>query len=170
MKKYFIFLCLLIAFHSKAQIWETNERPHKRELPSSNEIMQGVLVLVAILGVTYGVAAMRKGSSSMSKPLRFLSFNTNTPLEKAMKIIIQFANQSGYKIDDFNESKSIIVLSDSASLTSYGFFYPIYLSKQIESTHIEIGIKSKLFQWGPLVRRKHEKCLNGIKASLFANQ
>lgn len=170
MKKYLV-LFLFLPQICISQIYETNETHNRKSLPSSYEIWQAVLAVLAILGITYGIAAMRKGTSQMSKPSNILSLNTAISIEKAMKIIIQYANQSGYKIDDFNESKSIIILSNSASLTSYGFFFPVYLTKQNDSeTHVELGIKSKLFQWGPIVRRNQEKCFNGIKAALFANQ
>lgn len=171
MKKYISILFLLLTVRVSAQIWETNDTKRNRPPISTNEILQLVLIVIVILSVTYGIAAMRKGKFSMSKPYKILSFNAGVSIDKAMKLIIQFANQNGYKIDDFNESKFIIVLSNSATITSYGFFFPVYLTRQGDNTmtFIEVGIKSKLIQWGPIVSRNHEKCFNGIKATIFAN-
>ena len=64
---------------------------------------------------------------------------------------------------------STIVLEESASASSWGFFFPVFVSKQSDgSTLIEVGIKSKLVQVGPVVSRSHDKCVSGIKAALFA--
>jgi hypothetical protein len=178
MKKYITILFLLITVHVSAQIWETNEPKNRRKSLTTDEIVKMLLIFVvvgtAVYGVIYGIAGMQKGTSSMGKPRRILTFSTNTTIEKTMQIIIQYQNK--YKIDDFNEVKFIIVLSDSPPFnplvsTGYGFFYPIYLTKQNEGRiDIEVGIKGKLFQWGPIVSRNHEKCFNGIKAAVFANK
>lgn len=178
MKKYTIFLCLLISIHTNAQIYETNEGSHKGL--TVDEILKTLFICVAVIvvvqGIVYGIAQMQKGTVSMSKPLRILSFTTKCSADKVMKIIINYANQSNYKVDDFDENKFIIVLSDSPTFNplvkkGYGFFYPIYLTRQNSGEiYIEIGISSKLIQWGPIVSRSHEKCFNGIKAAIFANQ
>lgn len=111
---------------------------------------------------------MKKGSSKMKKPSRIKSFSTKTTLEKAMKNIIQFAQNTGYKVDDFNETDAIIVLSDSTSLTNYGHIYPVYLTNHSDnSITIEVGIKGKANQ---LMRldAPHERCFNGIKTAIYA--
>lgn len=116
------------------------------------------------------VVADHSGTAAMTKPSKLLSFTTDSTIEKSMKIILQFAKENGYKVEDFDENKGTILLSDSMTLFSNGFFYPIYLAtKNEKTTLIEIGIKSKLMQFGPMVRRSHEKCFNGIKAAVFAN-
>ena len=128
----------------------------------------GLVIGIIMAGILLIFAAMKKGSTKMKKPSRIKSFTTNTPLDKAMKIVIQFAQSNGYKVDDFNESDAIIVLSDSASLTSYGNIYPVYLMKQTDnSLIIEVGIKSKSTQLVGL-DAPHERCFNGIKTALYA--
>jgi len=45
----------------------------------------------------------------------------------------------------------------------------VSVTRQYEnSTLVEIGIKSKWTQFGPVVSRSHNKCVNGIKAALLA--
>ena len=128
----------------------------------------GLLIGLIMAGILLIFAAMKKGSTKMKKPSRIKSFSTNTPLDKAMKTTIQFAQSNGYKVDDFNESDAIIVLSDSASLTSYGNIYPVYFLKQTDnSLNIEVGIKSKSTQLVGL-DAPHERCFNGIKTALYA--
>ena len=105
----------------------------------------------------------------MKKPSRTKLFTTNAPLEKAMKIIIQYAQSNGYKVDDFSETKQIIILSDTASLTTnFGYIYPIYLSKQSNETlSIEVGIKSKTIQLAGF-ETPHSRFFNGIKTAIYA--
>lgn len=127
--------------------------------------MEIVLIIVIVVAV---IAFMAKGSTTMKKPNRVKSFSTKVSSEKVMKTIIQFAQTSGYKVDDFNEAESIIVLSDSTSFTSYGYIYPVYIVQQPDGQQIiEVGIKSKGMQVVGL-DPPHERCFNGIKTALYA--
>jgi hypothetical protein len=112
---------------------------------------------------------LRKGSSAAeNKPRRIQSFVTSNTPSSVLKTLIRFAQQSGYKIEFLDEAKGNIVLSDGASLTSYGFFYPVFLTSERESqTLVEVGIKSKVWQVGPIVSRRHDKCFNSVKAAIL---
>ena len=124
----------------------------------------GFILLIIILIS----ASTKKGTSKMSKPSRIRSFTTKTPSDKVMKTVIKFAQSNGYKVDDFNERDSIIVLSDSASLTSYGNIYPVYLIKQPDNLLlVQVGIKSKATQVVGL-NAPLERCFNGIKTAIYA--
>ncbi len=121
------------------------------------------MVVVALI-----IAASTKGSSTDDKPSNAKSFETNLELDKALKLIIQYGQNSGYKVDDFDAEKSIVVLSDGTSLTSYGNIYPVFLSKKDENTTvIEVGIKSK-FASTVSTGSLHDKCFNGIRTAIFA--
>ncbi len=125
-----------------------------------------IVIIIAAIALLY--AATRKGSTDMKKPNRIKSFTTNVPSDKAMKTIIQFAQTNGYKVDDFNDNASTIILSDSATLTNYGNIYPVYLVRQSNnSVQIDVGIKMKA---GGLIGldASHERCFNGIKSAIFA--
>ena len=128
------------------------------------------LVIAAPPAIGLIIAAMRRGSfMTDSKPRRLQSFTTECNQKETMKAIIRFAQQSDYKISGIDEVKGQLVLEESASYTSWGFFFPILVSWQPNNTTlVEIGIKSKLFQVGPIVSRRHEYCVNGIKAAIFA--
>lgn len=133
--------------------------------------MEGLIIGAVMVGIGLIIAAMRKGSSAVkTKPGRLMSFTTAMAPQDVMRIVARFAQQSGYKIDEIAESDGRIILSDSATATSWGFFYPVYVSKQDDgNTLVEVGIKSQLIQVGPIVSRNHERCFNGIKAAIFAN-
>ncbi len=115
------------------------------------------------------IAAMKKGTTSMEKPKRIKSFTIKLPIDRAMKAIISYAQNGGYKVDDFNETDGIIILSDSATISSYGAIYPVYLKKESDnSLLVEVGYKTK---GSPIAIQNpvpHERFFNGIKTALYA--
>lgn len=130
-----------------------------------------LLVFSFVIIVTF-IASMRKGTSvCKTKPFQLYSHITNLDVANLINIIADFASKFGYKIDYFDESTGRIILSDSTNYTSYGFFYPIYLSKLKDGDiKIEIGIKSKLHQSGPLVTRYLERCYYGILLNIYKEE
>jgi len=133
-------------------------------------MLDGLIIGIVFACVGYGIAIMRKGSSVLgSRPGRMQSFSIAGSPQEVMKSIIGFAQQSGYKISAIEETVGQLVLDESGSLTSWGFFIPVFVSRNSDdSTLVEVGIKSKLFQYGPLVTRSHEKCVSGMKAAIYA--
>ena len=133
-------------------------------------IIAGLVVLIFT-----GIAVMRKGSSAVkTKPGQLMSFTTLMTASDVVKTVVRFAQQTGYEIDDIADSGERIILSDSTTLTSVGYFYPVYVSKQNDgNTLVEVGIKSKVLQVGPIAStiasRRLERCFNGIKAAITAN-
>ena len=124
----------------------------------------GIVIIIAVFLI---IAGMR---GAPRKKLRHLtSFTTTMNIKEAMKAVIDFALQGGYRIDDFEETEGRIILSDSVSTTSWGFFYPIYLSKNDNgSILIEVGIRGKAPIAGTIALRHKERCFNGLKAFIFA--
>lgn len=103
----------------------------------------------------------------MSKPSRLRTFTTDKSKEKVIKAILKFAQSNGYKIDDFSEVEAIIILSDSATLTSFGNIYPVFIT-EIDNNlvKVEVGIKSKTMQQGGL-NVLLDQCCNGIKVAIY---
>ena len=140
----------------------------------SNPALTGAIIglIIGVVFVCVGliIASMRSGTSAMQqKPRRIQYFAAWGTPDAILKVIIRFAQMGGYKIDAIDEAGGRIVLSDSASFTSWGFFYPVFLTYQNNGqTVVEVGIKSKLVQYGPIVTRHHEKCLNGIRGAVLA--
>jgi hypothetical protein len=131
--------------------------------------MIGLTIGLTIVGVLLIIAASRKGSHTLKrKPKRIESFGSKMPLRGTLQTIITYAQQSGYKIEFLDETHGNLVLSDAPSLTSFGFFYPVYLTPNGEAeTVVEVGIKSKVWQFGPVSPRHHERCFNGMKAAIL---
>lgn len=132
-------------------------------------MFEGLIIGLIIAGVGLVLAAMRHAPSMEKRPKRLRAFTTAASRNETLKAITRFAQQSGYKVDRLDEANGRLVLSDSAPVASRGFFYPIFLTEEAAGTTIvEVGIRSKLFQIGPVVSRSHERCVNGIRAPLFA--
>jgi hypothetical protein len=150
------------------------ESPGKEKYMESNPAFTGMIVgliaAVVFLCVGLTIAAMRNGASTMyQRPGRIQYFAAWGTPDVILKLIIRFAQMGGYRIDAIDEAGGRIVLSDSASLTSWGFFYPVFLSYQGNGqTVIEVGIKSKFMSMGPIVSRHHDKCFNGIRGAILA--
>src|SRR5205085_2504810 len=127
---------------------------------SGSSDMIGLTTALVLVGLLLIIAASRKGSPALKRrPKRVQSFVSRMSLGITLKTIIRYAQQSGYKIEFLDEVKGHLVLSDSPTLTSFGFFYPIYLTPQSPiyltpqsevETLVEVGITSKLWQIGPI--------------------
>jgi hypothetical protein len=129
----------------------------------------GILIGLIIAAVFLFVAISRKSSSSLnSKPQRSESVTTTKSIEEALRLITSFASSSGYKVSHFEPESGQLVLEEGTSMTSYGFFYPIsVISNGAGGSLVQIGVKSRAFQVGPVVGRSLDKVVNGIKAALF---
>lgn len=109
--------------------------------------IMGLIIGSVIYGIGLIISIMRPGYSAIrSKPSRLQSFTTELNPEETMKAIVRFAQQTGYKISFTDEAKGQLVLDKPVSFTSYGFFFPVFVSQQSDNTNlVEIGIKSKFF-------------------------
>lgn len=134
-------------------------------------LIEIICIPILVVAIFTAIADGRTPPSALdNKPNRLTSFVVPLPPEEVMKIIIKFAQQTGYCIETIAPDQGFITLSTKPTLTSWGFFYPIYLSQQADhQTFVEIGIKSRAIQIGPLVSRNHERCAAGIFAAIFAS-
>lgn len=131
--------------------------------------MEGLIIGIVIASIILIIVSMRSGKSQIeTKPSDLMSLETPIDDKLALETIVNFAQQTGYSIDTIDESTKRICLSDSATLTSWGFFYPIFISRKSNGlTLVEVGIRSKWVMVGPIVSQHHEKCFNGIRAAIF---
>jgi hypothetical protein len=66
---------------------------------------------------------------------------------------------SGFRVDDADASKRILVLSSPTTLWSSGFLYPIHVRQDIIGSLVMIGIRSKSISVGVVRKsRAHERC------------
>ena len=71
-----------------------------------------------------------------------------------------------YRIDDANPGSLQLVLSTPPSLFTWGFLYPVTIHEHVGGSRVEIGIRSKLFQIGPIVTRAHAQCVDAVSQVL----
>lgn len=129
-----------------------------------------LLVVIAVIGVLLIVAATRKPSTAIGeRPNRMLSFDTPASRSEVARSVVRFAQNSGYAIEEISPNEDSIVVSEPPTLTTWGFFYPIFLTDQPNGgTMVEVGVKSKLVQYGSLTARSHERFVNGVKAAIYS--
>lgn len=128
------------------------------------------IMVLMIAGPIIFVVESSKGNVGQITPTQTSTIKSNLPISKVFSTIIDFAQQNKYKIDDIDEGTYQIVLNESASLFSWGFFYliSVHQNAQENISVIEIGIRSKLIQKGPITRHHHNRLTDRIKASLIA--
>lgn len=141
------------------------------------QILKGIILILAIplaIIITYLLkqySKTRKATLHLKqKPKRLLRFITNQSPKKIIEQVTLIASTFNYTIEDIDESIGRIILGSQLNWISWGFFYPVYISNQNDGkTYVEIGIKSRLYQRGPLVTRAHKKFYNRVKNTITNN-
>ncbi|MFX1285626.1 MAG: hypothetical protein ACFFB5_18445 [Promethearchaeota archaeon] len=132
-----------------------------------------LLTAAGIIGYYFLIkfSEQRKALSVVKgKPRRLKMLNTTRTPKTVINDIVQFAQGSRYLIEDIDESKGRLILSSPFNHLTWGFFYPIYISSQLnENTLVEVGIQSKLYQIGPLVWKDHQRIFDSIKRAVGEN-
>jgi len=67
--------------------------------------MFGIIIALIIGIVIFSISQNKKGSADMDRSKNITTIKTNLTFEKTIKTIIRFAQNSGYKIDDFDEKE-----------------------------------------------------------------
>jgi hypothetical protein len=121
------------------------------------------------LAVCFAVSFLRKGSvhATTMTPRRLHVSSSGDP----DVVFARLATIIGvYRVDDQDPRARILVLSSPASVFSWGFFYPVIVRPEGAGCTIEIGIRSKIFQVGPVVGHAHNRCKEAIERVLSLPQ
>ena len=121
-------------------------------------IRTAVLIAIIVGGYVYISTVMskkKKGTSDVSSALRIETITTDLSKTVTLKAIVEFAKSNGYKIDMFDETQFKVLLSDSMTISSWGFFYPIEVKDDNNSTSVIVGIESQKNQIGPVVTQMY---------------
>ncbi len=101
------------------------------------------------------------------KPKKLQAFTVNRSPEQVLDILKTQAETRGYRLEASPKAEEDLLLSDDVTAMSWGFYYFIYLTElDKHSTRIEVGIKSKLFQIGPVVTRHLRQCCETLEGLL----
>lgn len=135
----------------------------------SEFLIIGIAAPLLLIVLPFSIIALTKKAPDFikDKPVDIKSFTSNSTLENTKNKILDFARSDGYK---WEVRDNLIVLKNSMSILSWGFFYPIYLSKNDSGINVEISIKARLKQqdqtWNPVRNSKWQKVFDGIKKTV----
>ena len=116
------------------------------------------LAPVTIIVVGRYVESMRKGRvATATLGSRRLELRSSADADTVFAKLLQVGG--GFRVDDSDASKKILVLSSPTTLWSSGHLYPVHVRQDIIGSLIIIGIRSKSLSVG-IVRksRAHERC------------
>ncbi|GAA1222955.1 hypothetical protein GCM10009676_00160 [Prauserella halophila] len=123
--------------------------------------LAGVLIAVTVLAL---FAIKRKGSiATVPMTKRRQGVRTGAPPQQVYGWITQHC-PDGFSVVDTDPGRGLVLLDSRISAATWGFFYPVLVTPEHTGTRVEIGIKSKAVQYGPLVTRQHRKLADALAA------
>ncbi len=133
-------------------------------------MLQGAIIGAAI-GLIYALfllwrAKNAKGDRYLSEmPKRVISFTAPQAPDAVLAAVAKGVSGLPATFEVRNANR--VVLSDKATLSSFGFFYPIQVTPAPGGgSKVEIGIASRGNQWGPLVTKAHNIFVDAAKKTL----
>lgn len=124
------------------------------------------LAPVSIVVIGRLIEASRRGRvSHAALDARRLELRSVADADTVFARLLQVGG--GFRVDDADAGKRILVLSSPTTLWSSGFLYPVHVRQDIIGSVIQIGIRSKSISVG-IVRksRAHERCAAELSALL----
>jgi hypothetical protein len=101
------------------------------------------------------------------KPRHVFTFATNIRWDDAMRVLLEAVPAAGYAIEEVDIRSGYMMLGQRISWWTWGFLLPVYFSVAPDGmTMVDVGIRSKLFQYGPIVRHNHRRCFEAVRAAL----
>jgi len=120
------------------------------------------ILMVAAVCVMFAVGLTRKGSvATIAMTARRISLHTAVPPDIVYVWLTQHC-PTGYLVEDADPARGIVILSSRLTGFTWGFFYPAVIYAEGARTRVDLGIKSKVFQYGPLVTRAHQKLAHAL--------
>ena len=133
-------------------------------------VLLPIITVLIIYGIVYLIRNMNKDKLLDENKQQTISFDLNDGIEDCFQKIQNYANSSEYTIEAIDDNSYSIVLGESITLMTNGFYFPIFLTMLDENnTRIEVGIKSKSFQVGPVVDKRHNSFVNELEFFLDNN-
>ena len=101
------------------------------------------------------------------KPKKLQVFTVNSSARQVLEILKNQVETLGYRLEAAPKADEDLLISDNVTATSWGFYYFIYLTEvDKHATRVEVGIKSKLFQIGPVVTKHLRQCRERLEELL----
>jgi hypothetical protein len=126
-------------------------------------LVGGIVVLLIIV-----IAMTRKMPAHAAQPTS-RRMTLASPLAPAAVIDkLRSARWRRIKVHDSDTARGVVVLATGVTGFSWGFFYPVFVTPAGSGSTIEIGIKSRAIQWGPVVTNNHKAAVAEIEQALNA--
>ena len=124
------------------------------------------LAPVGIIILGRYVESLRKGRvANATLGARRLELRSSADADTVFAKLLQVGG--GFRVDDSDAGKRILVLSSPTTLWSSGYLYPIHVRQDIIGSLIVIGIRSKSISVGVVRKsRAHDRCAAELGALL----
>lgn len=135
-------------------------------------MLQGAII-GAVIGLIYALILLRnakkaKGDKYLkAMPKRVISFSAPQAPAAVIDALRGGVQGQPATLEIEDKSANRLVLTDKATLSSFGFFYPVQATAAPDGgSTVEIGIASRGNQWGPLVTKAHNIFVDAAKKTL----
>jgi hypothetical protein len=126
-------------------------------------LVGGIVVLVIVI-----IAMTRKMPATEARQTS-RRITLASPLAPAAVIEkLKAARWRRMKLHDSDDARGVVVLATGVTLFGWGFFYPVFVTRGGSGSTIEVGIKSRAVQWGPVVTNNHKAAVAEIEEGLRA--
>ena len=124
-------------------------------------LVGGIVVVIMMI-----VASQKRMPASTAKQTS-RRLTLASPLAPAAVIEkLNAANWRRIKLHDSDPARGVVVLATGMTIFSWGFFYPIFVTRNGSGSTLEIGVKSRVFQAGPVVTNNHKAAVAEIEQAL----
>lgn len=130
-------------------------------------------IIGGVIGLIYALfilqrAKRAKGEKYLKEmPKRVISFRAPQSPEAVTAAVAGGVQGLPATLEAEDRAANRVVLTDKATLTSFGFFYPIQAKAAPGGgSNVEVGIASRGNQWGPLVTKAHSIFVDATKKTL----
>ena len=128
----------------------------------------GILVGGVIVTVMVIVALTRKANARTATPTgRSITVTTALAPDAAFAKLAR-APLGRFRLGDSDPGRKVLVFVSSITGFSWGYFFPVFVRPASGGAAIETGIKSRAFQWGPLVTKSHKEFVAEVEKALAA--
>ena len=129
-------------------------------------------ILGGFIGLVYALLVMlkarnAKGSRYLTEMTRrVMSIDVPQTPDAVMAALAGGVKDRPATLEASDPAAHRLVFTDKATMTTFGFFYPIHILASETGSMLDIGIVSRGNQWGPLVTKAHNIFVDGVKTTL----
>lgn len=136
-----------------------------------NSIVTGAIIGASIgliySGYIFLTARKKKGDKYLAQMTsRVLPLDAPMTPDAAIAALRNGLTGHPATLEAVDETAHRIVFTDKATMTTFGFFYPVHVTATPDGSHLDIGIVSRGNQWGPLVTKAHNVFVDAVRATL----